>query len=426
MGSATSSKNTGVDGTKFTVSWDVVSGATKYYIWRNTDDIWGGDGDYRIEVSAPTTAYNDTCTSTQSTSTYPTSNTTGGALTASGDILPSVDNTHDLGSASYRWANLYAATTTVGDLVFANQLRITEAVAPPEALIFENGSSTQIMKIDENGQMTVTKLVAEEIETEKLTVKDSPVSQTGITIYDRVTGEPYCIFMENGQMQTATGACSSTSTDSTSTSTDSTSTDSTSPETTIDSHPALQTTAQEAYFTFGSSDQYAAFQCKINQLDWEDCASPKIYSGLVPGDYQFQVYSADAYGSPDPTPAVFSWQIIESSDATTTDATTTDATTTDATTTSETANNPPVAQDLTATTTQNTAINITLTATDSDGDSLTFATTSSPIIGVLSGNTPNLTYTPNENATGTDSFTFKANDGTEDSNIATVSITISE
>ena len=37
---------------------------------------------------------------------------------------------------------------------------------------------------------------------------------------------------------------------------------------------------------------------------------------------------------------------------------------------------------------------------------------------------PNLTYNPNTNHVGTDSFTFKANDGTSDSNIATVGITV--
>ena len=47
-----------------------------------------------------------------------------------------------------------------------------------------------------------------------------------------------------------------------------------------------------------------------------------------------------------------------------------------------------------------------------------------PTKGTLSGTAPNLTYTPNANANGADSFTFKANDGTVDSNIATVSITV--
>ena len=35
-----------------------------------------------------------------------------------------------------------------------------------------------------------------------------------------------------------------------------------------------------------------------------------------------------------------------------------------------------------------------------------------------------LTYTPNANADGTDTFTYKANDGTADSNAATVTVNI--
>src|SRR5207244_1814195 len=40
------------------------------------------------------------------------------------------------------------------------------------------------------------------------------------------------------------------------------------------------------------------------------------------------------------------------------------------------------------------------------------------------GTAPNLTYTPAANYNGPDSFTFKANDGELDSNLATVSITV--
>ena len=47
-----------------------------------------------------------------------------------------------------------------------------------------------------------------------------------------------------------------------------------------------------------------------------------------------------------------------------------------------------------------------------------------PAHGVLSGTAPGLTYTPNANYNGADSFTFKVNDGTADSAAATVSITV--
>jgi len=66
-------------------------------------------------------------------------------------------------------------------------------------------------------------------------------------------------------------------------------------------------------------------------------------------------------------------------------------------------------------------------ANDSDIDSasLTAALVSGPAHGVLSLNTNGgFTYTPAANFNGADSFTYKANDGSLDSNLATVSLTI--
>jgi len=87
-------------------------------------------------------------------------------------------------------------------------------------------------------------------------------------------------------------------------------------------------------------------------------------------------------------------------------------------------NTPPVAQDQTVLTNENTSVLITLTATDSEDDPLTFPVLTGPQHGTLTGDPPSLTYTPNTNYYGPDSFTFKANDGKADSNVATVSITV--
>ena len=76
------------------------------------------------------------------------------------------------------------------------------------------------------------------------------------------------------------------------------------------------------------------------------------------------------------------------------------------------------------TTVEDTAKAVTLTATDADNDPLTYTIVSGPQNGTLSGNGTNQTYTPNANYNGSDSFTFTVNDGTGDSNIATVSITV--
>lgn len=88
-------------------------------------------------------------------------------------------------------------------------------------------------------------------------------------------------------------------------------------------------------------------------------------------------------------------------------------------------NNPPVAQDQTVAATEDIAKAITLKATDVDPNTvLQYSIVANPLHGVLSGAGAARTYTPAANYNGPDSFTFKANDGIADSNVATVSITV--
>ena len=88
------------------------------------------------------------------------------------------------------------------------------------------------------------------------------------------------------------------------------------------------------------------------------------------------------------------------------------------------ANQPPTADDQALSLQEDTSINISLTGSDPDGDSLTYTIVIQPEHGTLSGTAPNVTYKPNLNYDSTDSFTFKANDGISDSNIATISLAI--
>lgn len=53
---------------------------------------------------------------------------------------------------------------------------------------------------------------------------------------------------------------------------------------------------------------------------------------------------------------------------------------------------------------------------------LTYAIVANPQHGSLSGTAPNLTYTSNPNYVGDDTFTFKASDGTVESNVATITV----
>src|SRR5439155_3601446 len=87
-------------------------------------------------------------------------------------------------------------------------------------------------------------------------------------------------------------------------------------------------------------------------------------------------------------------------------------------------NDVPVASDQAVTTDEDTAKAIALGAADPEGSPLTYTIVTGPAHGTLNGTAPALTYTPAANYNGPDSFTFKANDGSLESNVATVTISV--
>ena len=92
-----------------------------------------------------------------------------------------------------------------------------------------------------------------------------------------------------------------------------------------------------------------------------------------------------------------------------------------------TINNTPVSNDGILNTNEDNAADGILIATDSDGDALNYSLITNGTKGtavITNTITGVYTYTPNANAFGTDSFTFKANDGLANSNIATISVNI--
>ncbi|MGE0243989.1 MAG: Ig-like domain-containing protein [Nitrososphaeraceae archaeon] len=92
-------------------------------------------------------------------------------------------------------------------------------------------------------------------------------------------------------------------------------------------------------------------------------------------------------------------------------------------------NTAPTAQDVSVFTLQNEQVNIKLNANDADGDPLAFTIVDNPANGQLGNVNPStktITYTPDEDYSGEDNFTFIVNDGSTDSNQATVSVTIEE
>jgi VCBS repeat-containing protein len=90
-------------------------------------------------------------------------------------------------------------------------------------------------------------------------------------------------------------------------------------------------------------------------------------------------------------------------------------------------NQPPVAVDDAFSTSEDTALSATVIGNDSDpnGDTLIVSLVTGTSNGTLVLNADGtFTYTPNANFNGSDSFTYKVNDGTVDGNTATVTITV--
>ncbi len=86
-------------------------------------------------------------------------------------------------------------------------------------------------------------------------------------------------------------------------------------------------------------------------------------------------------------------------------------------------NDIPVAIAQTVTTDEDTAVAILLEAVDLYPGTLSWSVVN-PANGTLSGYAPSLTYTPDADWNGSDSFTFSVNDGTLGSNTATVTINV--
>lgn len=89
-------------------------------------------------------------------------------------------------------------------------------------------------------------------------------------------------------------------------------------------------------------------------------------------------------------------------------------------------NRAPIAYNMTRSVGEDSLIDIPLAGSDADGDSFSFSVVTSPTHGTINMWSCCIArYTPSANYFGTDSFTFRAHDGTNYSNTATVLLTIS-
>ncbi|MEQ1543170.1 MAG: putative Ig domain-containing protein [Novosphingobium sp.] len=88
-------------------------------------------------------------------------------------------------------------------------------------------------------------------------------------------------------------------------------------------------------------------------------------------------------------------------------------------------NTAPVAQDGSASGTEDAPITGQVAATDADGNALTYSLVTGPAHGTITFNANgSYTYTPGSDYNGADSFTFRASDGTANSNVASVLLAI--
>jgi len=88
------------------------------------------------------------------------------------------------------------------------------------------------------------------------------------------------------------------------------------------------------------------------------------------------------------------------------------------------ANRKPVAFARMVRTPKNQSVRLSLNGSDVDHNPLSYIITNRPKHGTLSGNPPNLTYSPARNFTGKDWFTYQVQDGRAVSNVATVTIQV--
>jgi hypothetical protein len=80
-------------------------------------------------------------------------------------------------------------------------------------------------------------------------------------------------------------------------------------ETRIDSGPEGDQGATTATFEFSSTAAAATFQCRLDGADWENCASPKTYTGLTHGEHSFVVRAVKAGGAVETEPASAAWSV---------------------------------------------------------------------------------------------------------------------
>lgn len=82
------------------------------------------------------------------------------------------------------------------------------------------------------------------------------------------------------------------------------------PQTKIDKAPKARTTTRKPRFKFSSSEPGSTFICKLDRRGRQECESPVRYTHVKEGKHAFKVRATNAFGTPDPTPAKFKFEVV--------------------------------------------------------------------------------------------------------------------
>ncbi len=162
--------------------------------------------------------------------------------------------------------------------------------------------------------------------------------------------------------------------------------------------PTSSGPSREATFTWQGNPGVVAYECALDGAAFVPCQSPVVHKGLANGQHSFRVRGKDATGGYGPTVS-HQWTVV---------------------------NVAPVTSDQALTTVAGAPLAITLTASDANGDPLTFAVIAAPAHGSLSGTAPKLTYTAAATFAGQDTLRFRVTDGFGGSTEGTITITVTK
>jgi len=82
------------------------------------------------------------------------------------------------------------------------------------------------------------------------------------------------------------------------------------PQTILTGKPAARTRDRTPSFRFRSAPTGASFQCAVDRTAYKPCRSPFTAKALKPGKHTFQVRAMAGRGTPDPSPASYSFRVL--------------------------------------------------------------------------------------------------------------------